>query len=286
MNGEAEHAAAAAPPVEAPKFKVSRARDEITMILPALTSAPAAMFRRGERIVIAVKGMEPLDVDAILKANKDLLLGAPVAEVGGASVLTLTTTRPLSITAGSAGGAWTAVISPDPLDPPDPVALLRDERTVGPAKVRATLARAGAMVELPDPQSGERLMLVLAGGAPQGVIGARSYVEFAADPTAQGLLIRPFVDDLTVTPGEHDVVIGAPSGLTLSAGTVTDYAPDREAVGDELRPAAMDFVAWAGAGPFLAARGRRLGALAPPRENPAAGRLALARFYLAYYIGP
>lgn len=284
-HDEPAHADAAAPLAETPTFKVLRARDEITLTLPAAAAVPAAMFRRGDSIVIAVKGMAALDPDAILKTNKDLLLGASVSDIGGASVLILTTVKPMSVTAGTMGGGWTAVISPDPLAPPSPIALLRDARTVGPAKVRATLARAGAIIELPDPQNGERLVLVLAGGEPQGVIGARTYVEFAADATAQGLLIRPFVDDLIVTLDEHDVVIGAPSGLTLSAGTVADYAPDREAVGDGQRPAAMDFDVWSGSGSFLAERSRLIGAIAPKGENAEAGRLALARFYLAYDLG-
>lgn len=276
---------AEAGPSEAPPFKLSRAHDEIVLTLPALATAPAAMFRRGDRIVIVVKGLGAVDAASIVKSNKDLILSADLKAVGEASVLVLRTAKPLSITAGTLGGGWTATISPDPLEPPDPVALLRDARTVGPAKVRATLDRAGLIIELTDPLSGERLIAVLAAGAPQGVIGARSYVEFAADATAQGLLVRPFVDDLIVTPGEHDVIIGAPGGLTLSAGTVADFTGSREAIGDNKRPAAMDFALWAGEGGFLANRGHLLNTIDPAGKDPEPGRLALARFYLAYDLG-
>lgn len=282
---KADHADAAGMPAEAPAFKAVRSGDEITLTLPALTRAPAAMFRRGDRIVIAVAGMGAIDTGAILKGNKDLVLAADLAPLGAVSVLTLQTARPLAVTAGAASGGWSAVISPDPLEPPSPVALLRDARTVGPAKVHATLAQAGPVVEMTDPVSGERLMAVLASGAPQGVIGARAYVEFSADATAQGLLLRPFVDDLVVTPTDHDVVIGTPSGLTLSAGTVSDYAPNREALGDTTRPAEMDFAAWRGEEPFLAARNHLIGAIGQKGGSAEAGRLALARFYLAYDLG-
>ena len=289
-HGEAAHAPqsapAEAPPAEAPPFKVVRVRDEITLVLPALTTAPAAMFRRGDRIVIAVKGASHIDTAAILKSNKDFILAADLSSQDGATILTLRTVRPLSVTAGERSGGWTATISPDPLEPPSPVALLRDARTVGPAKVRATLERAGAVIGLADPQSGEALILVLASGAPQAVIGARTYVDFAADATAQGLIVRPFIDDLTVTPGERDVVIAAPAGLTLSAGTVSDYAPDREAVGDERRPAAMDFAAWSGKAGFLADRNRLISAIGEKDAHVESGRLALARFYLAHDLGP
>ncbi|MFT3811622.1 MAG: hypothetical protein QM698_17045 [Micropepsaceae bacterium] len=283
-HGETAHAAE--PPAEAPPFKATRLRDEIVLTLPAVTTAPAAMFRRGDRIVIAVKGAGAIDTAALLKGNKELILAADVSGREGVTILSLRTARPLSVTAGSAGGGWTATISADPQEPPSPVALLRDARTVGPAKVRATLERAGAVIAMDDPQSGEPLFVVLASGEPQAVIGARTYVDFAADATAQGLVIRPFIDDLTVTPGAHDVVIAAPAGLTLSAGTVSDYAPDREAVGDERRPAAMDFAAWSGKAGFLAERSRLIGAIGDKDVGVEAGRLALARFYLAYDLGP
>jgi tetratricopeptide (TPR) repeat protein len=284
-HGEPAHGPADDASMESPPFKLARTRDEITLTLPALSSAPAAMFRRGDRLIIAVKGLGAIDTAAIVKSNKDLILSADMKAVGAASVLTLRSARPLSITAGTLGGGWIATISPDPQEPPDPVALLRDARVVGPAKVRATLDRAALTIELADPLNGERLIAVLATGAPQGVIGARSYVEFAADATAQGLLVRPFIDELTVTPGEHDVIIGAPDGLTLSAGTVADYSGSREAVGDESRPAAMDFVAWSGKGDFLSNRGHLLNTIDPAGKNPEPGRLALARFYLAYDLG-
>ncbi len=283
---EGGHEEANAVPKDAPAFKMVRTRDEITLTLPALLTAPAAMFRRGDRIVIMVQGLGAIDPDTIVKANKDLLLSAEMKTVSGASMLTLRAARPLSVTAGSLGGGWIATISPDPLEPPDPVALLRDARSVGPAKVRATLQRAGSVIEIADPLSGERLLAVLASGAPQGVIGARSYVEFAADATAQGLLIRPFIDDLTVKPGKEDVMIGAPGGLTLSAGSVAAYESSREAVGDSQRPAEMDFSAWAGEEDFLTRRGHLLNTIDPEGKNIEGGRLALARFYLAYDLGP
>ncbi len=280
------HDAAAAAPAHAPTFRIARDRDELTLTLPALATSPAAMFRRGDRIVIAVAGLGALDAAAIVKTNKDIVLEAGLSEIGGVQLLTLRTAKPMSVTAGVVQGGWVAIVSADPLEPPSPVVLLRDARTVGPARVRATLEHADAVFEMPDPQSGERLIVAPASGVPQGVIGARSYVDFAADPTAQGLVIRPFIDDLTVTPTVNDVTIGAPGGLTLSAGTVADYAPERESVGDSLRPAEMDFAAWAGKGGFLAERNRLLSAIAPDGRGAETGRLALARFYLAYDLGP
>lgn len=284
-GAEHEAAEAEALPAAPPPFAAQRARNDIDMVLPVLANRPVAMFKRGVYAYIVMPAGVTIDAEAILKDNKDIVEAAAVRQDGGATILEIKLSGTHALTAGQRGGAWTATLSPDPLQPPRPVALLRDARTVGPAKVRATITGAAPPVELADPTSGERLIVVAASGEPQGLIGARTYVEFAADTTAQGLLIRPFADDLTVTPGEHDVVIASPGGLTLSAGTVSDYAPEREAIGDMARPAAMEFEAWAGEGSFLDERSRLVNAIDPEGSNVEHARLDLARFYLARDLG-
>ncbi|BCW88168.1 hypothetical protein sos41_13060 [Alphaproteobacteria bacterium SO-S41] len=273
------------PPAVAPDFKVARAKNEITLTLPALDTAPAAMFKRGDTIFILLKSAGAIDPDALIKGNKDVVAAATVRQEKDVTVFSITLAKPYAVTAGVLSDAWIATISPDPLDPPRPIALLRDARTVGPARVRATLDRSGPVVELADPKSGERLLVATASGEPQGIIGARTYVDFAADPTAQGLVVRPFADDLTLVPDEHDVLISSPGGLTLSAGTVSDYAPERAALGDATHPAAMDFKAWAGEGAFLDERSHRITAIHPNGDNITEARIDLARFYLAYDLG-
>lgn len=288
---EGEAAAVAAEPSRPtgpPAFKVERTRDEIDLTLPALADQATAMFRSGTRITILFEGTGAIDVEAVLKTNKDIVKAAEVHTANGITTLALELMKPFVVTALQRDGAWIAVVSPDPLEPPQAVALLRDARTVGPARVRATLTGAHRIVETSDPDSGERLSVVLAAGVPQGIIGARSYIDFAADSTAQGLVIRPFTDDLTVTTGERDVIIASPNGLTLAAGGVADYAPASESLGDKAHPAAMDFAAWTGSGSFLEERSRLLGAIKPDGNGGAGvenGRLALARFYVSYELG-
>ncbi len=279
---EAAHEPEAAPtkPAAVPAFEVRRERGRLTLVLPAATSSGAAMFVRGSQATIALAESGPIDAAKALTGNSDMLAGADVRSEGGATVLTLSLKRPMALTAGASGGAWTATLTADPLAPPAPIVLLRDARAAGPGRVRAIAARVAEIAELTDPLTGERLLAGLASGAPQGLIAARAYVDFAAEPTAQGLLIRPFDDGLTLTPRPDDVLIEAPGGLTLSAGTVAQYAPDREALGDPVSPAAMDFVSWEGEGGFRDAKAARLAAFGAEGE-PTAARFDLARFYLA-----
>ncbi len=282
---DAAGVAAAEAPADAPAFHAALVDGRLTLALPAHVGEGVAMFRRGETIHVLIDKAGPIDVDAIERADQQRIASAKVDLIDGVTVLTLTLKKPAAVTAGQAGGAWQAVISDDPLDTPRPVALLRDARSAGPGRVRATLARGVKTVTLTDATTGERLLVTLASGEPQGVIGARRYVEFAADATAQGMLIRPFTDDVAVELEAEEAFISAPAGLTLSAGTVADYAPGRASAGDALNPARMDFAAFAGARPFLEERSARVNALAGGDDKIEAARLELARLYLSYDLG-
>ncbi|MCC6919514.1 MAG: hypothetical protein IT548_09940 [Alphaproteobacteria bacterium] len=279
------HAAEAAPPAEPPAFKAARDHGNIVLTLPALDGTGAAVFKRGDTAFVVLDGARAIDAAALVAQFRDAIASASTTTVDGATVLTIKLLKPLALSAGQVQHGWTATFSVDPLAPARPVALIRDARSVGPARIRASLARAGKVVSLTDPASGERLVAVLASGEPQGVAAARSYVEFAADPTAQGLLVRPFSDDLTVVPEDDDVLIGAPGGLTLSAATASDTVLTRSTISDGFAPAAMDFAAWAGPGDFPAERSRLVDAIPEDGEDIEAARLALARFYLGNDLG-
>jgi tetratricopeptide (TPR) repeat protein len=113
---------------------------------------------------------------------------------------------------------------------------------------------------------------------------ARSYAEFSLLPTAAGLAVAPFTDDLDVAVNAGRVTIGRPAGLALalasrpSADSPAALAPGRNS------PCFLDFVSWARApgGSFLESQ-RRLRAAATSFEPGAADRaqLKLAQFYLA-----
>lgn len=257
----------------------------ITLTLPVLDGEGAAMFRRAGTVFIVVDGRRAIDTAQILKQGREVIGTASISEADGATVLTMTLLKPFAVSAGQAQHGWTAILSPDSQDPPRPIVLLRDPRSTGPAGLRATLQRSTRVVRVTDPASGEALLAVLSSGEPQGVIGARRFVEFAAEQTAQGLALRSFADDLIVSLEREQVLISVPGGLSLSAGPVSDYAPGRSGIGAGHAPAAMDFAAWKGTGTFLDERSRLVNAIKGSESEIEAGRLALVRFYLANDLG-
>ena len=290
-HGEPAHGAAPEPDHHEtpsgppPAFEVTREKGQIALTLPARQTQAAAIFRRGPTVFVLLEDAGPVDTAALAKAASDVIGDPVVSTRDGVTILSFTLLKQQALSAVVRDNAWTAVIAMDQLPPPRPVALLRDTRDPGPPRMRATIERATQVVEVSDPVTGERVLAVLANGEPQALLGARSYVDFAADVTAQGLAIRPFADDLIVLPGEDDVIIERPDGLTLSAGTVADYAPDRSSLGDAARPAAMDFQSWEGKGTFLEERSRLMKAIPEDEDAAEKARFDVARFYLARDLG-
>jgi len=138
-----------------------------------------------------------------------------------------------------------------------------------------------------DPSGGDLLTIIPAQPG-RGVPALRSFADFAALPTASGLVISPYADDLQVSVETSRVSISRPSGLSLTPPQMpvaqTPSALARSGDG----PSYMNFAQWgqeggmAGGGSFLATERKltQIVARADPQKS-AAARLNLARFYLA-----
>ena len=116
------------------------------------------------------------------------------------------------------------------------------------------------------------------------MLAPRTYAEFAALPTASGLVITPYTDDLVISVAGTRIRISRPGGLSLtSPQTVLGDTPQAmaQAASD---PSFIDFPAWGQmtGGSFLATQ-RRLAQAAARLSGDTANhaRLVLARFYLA-----
>ncbi len=138
-------------------------------------------------------------------------------------------------------------------------------------------------VILTDPIAGDQLVLVPA-AAGRAMLASHDYVEFGVLQTASGLVLSPYIDDLSVTIDRTRVTITHPGGLALTPPTmpVADSPAAIAARGGS--PSFLDFAHWGTftGGSFLNTE-RRLRAatarLAPDEAQHA--RLVLARFYLA-----
>ncbi len=272
--------AALSPPSAAPVPVVAVLRHEgevLKIVFPFGATTPVAVFRLGDAFWAVFDTAQPIDISAL---GRD-----PGRVVRAAELVPLASGRALRI----------------PLDPGKPAGIeargselvlvigeavagrtLALDRIMTPEGAAAFLPLVGAnrVHLLRDPESGEAIIAVTAPLPARGLPRALSYVDFRLLASAHGVALVPKADNLEIKIVPDGVTIGRPGGLNVADdGTVASIAEparlfgrlawqiDREA---RFRPRETELVA------ALAS--------AEPGERTA-GRIALARFYLANDLG-
>src|SRR5258706_14551458 len=174
-------------------------------------------------------------------------------------------------------------IAPSVAPPPVVIGFARHQSDPRRRSFSPLLPAADHAFTLVDPAGGD-LLTVIPAQPGRGMPAARNFADFAALPTASGLVIMPYADDLQVTVDTSRVSISRPAGLSLTPPQMpVAQTPSALAhFGDG--PSYMNFAEWgqASGGSFLATERKLMRAVAGANFPKAgAARLNLARFYLA-----
>jgi hypothetical protein len=232
---------------------------------------------------IVVENAPAIDTKALEASLKDFAAGLEAVSTGGLSILRIALKAPARIAARGRGGVLEIAIAPKLPDRPIPIGFARNQLDPKRASLSTLLPAADKSFVLLDPASGD-LLTVIPAAPGRAMPQERDYVDFAALPTASGLVLSPYVDDLSVTVADARVTIARPGGLAPTppqmpaAQSLTALAHPGEG------PSFLDFPAWAAyrGGSFLATERNLMQAIArlkPAKAGPA--RMTLARFYLA-----
>ena len=246
--------------------------------------AGAAVFRRGDAIWVVFDAPATLDVSQSPKGVRPLL-GVEAVKGADHAAVRIEAEPDAPVFVSSQGNTWTIALGPGPQSQPSIVRVARDTAG-GPATLKAPVAGATRVINLPDPVVGDTITVVTALGPPKGVPSRRDFVDAALLPSIQGLAIEPLVDDLSVQRDGELVRISRTQGLNLSPAWAT--RDKEEAQLGAPQPAAMPAMIsedWAktGKGGFLGRYEALLSAATTEggnkdREAPVAARMALARF--------
>ncbi|HEY5337309.1 MAG TPA: hypothetical protein VIJ85_03825, partial [Rhizomicrobium sp.] len=260
-----------------------RTRDGAVITFANTSGHPAAVFERGATVWIVLDGALPIDPARLRAALGDFPASLDVSTANGTSLLRITLKTPESVAASTMGGNLKVTIAPQIGMAPTAIGFVRnDDAPTGPY---ITTLVPGAMrsITLADPNVGDTLVVIPALPG-RGVIDTHSFPDFAALPTASGLVIAPLADDLAVAVDQSRIKISRPSGLVLNAAvTATPQSPAQLArPGDG--PTYINFAGWAKAPGNTFLDSERLLRLKVTQQKPQdlnRARLALARFYLA-----
>ena len=284
----ADAQAAASPSTNAPAsqaapvspVQVQRTHGALVLDFPGAGERSAAAFLRGATAWIVLDGAAPVDPQQLRSGLGDIALDA--SSESGASVLRIALKHPEKIAIRAHGNDLEVILAPDALAETTAIGFVRGEDPSRPA-LTAVLPGAVHSVKLVDPVVGDSLIVVPSAvglATPQ----ARSYAEFSMLPTAAGVAITPFTDDLDVSVDAGRVTIGRPTGLALALASQPSADSPAALAQTGNSPCFLDFVSWARApgGSFLESQ-RRLRAVTTSFEPGEADRaqLRLAQLYLA-----
>lgn len=254
------------------------------------TAGRAAVFRRGRHLWLVFDQRLPDGIaDRIAKTVPDL---APVQQLTAANdptagVLRFNLPQAFVPELRREDGGWTVDLQPRADEPR--TALAVDH--LGEAKESRVLFRAGGtagVLTVIDPDRGDRLLIVPVPTAGLGLAQRRSFPQFRALATYQGVVITPYSDGLKVETGDAGITVSDDMGLIMSSNT--DRARGaRDELENELRIETgirlFDLESWRrdGEGDLAEVKQALLAAVveAPPAQVDTA-RLDLARFYFAH----
>jgi len=281
---QTKQAVAEAPAAPAQNFADGqRTQDGVLITFHGAGPRASAVFVRGLTAWIVLDDTPGFDVASLQKALGDYALQVQAVSSQGLSILRLTLKAPAAIAATADHGDLKVAIGAKVAGTAQPVGLARNQSDPSRQSLSTLLPAAGHAYLVPDPATGDVLTIVPA-AAGRGVPEKRVFVDFALLPSASGLVVTPFADDLQVKADESRVTISRPGGLSLTPPQLplgqTPAALARFGEG----PSFLDFNRWGAlrAGSFLATERLLNERIAhQPMPGASGARLDLARFYLA-----
>ncbi len=262
-------------------------RDGAALHFPAARGRASVIFVRGDVVWIVLDGHPALDAASMLAPIASILTRAQAEQTAGALVLKLSFKSPLLPSVEESEAALDVHLTTGAMAPPGPVTLTR-QGADGQTTLTTLLPGAVHVLQLADADAGDHLLVVPARTG-KGVLTPKRFVEMEALPTATGLAVLPFTQDLTVQVQSELVTIARPKGMALSAASGASNEPVVQMLTSKQGPAFVDFAQWGkanSANVVLAQRDLRAAIARLPESEGNKGRLRLARYLLAQNLAP
>jgi hypothetical protein len=231
---------------------------------------------------IVIDGAPLIDPVQLKAALGDFPASLEEASNNNVTTVRIGLKQPEQIVAHAMGTNLAVELSPHAQQSPIAIGFVRTDDDPKHTALGTLVPGATHAVIETDPVAGDSLIIV-PGVLGRAVLDPRNYAEFAILPTAAGLAIQPYTDDLVTRVNSGHVTISRPGGLALTAPTLVTAESPGGIASSEDTPAFLDLANWgkAAGNRFLdAQRLLRRNVSAQKSEDASRARLALARFYL------
>ena len=257
--------------------------DDFRLTFAFKSPTAAAVFRRSDSIWLVFDTDQPIDASAIRREGAWIVADVTNVDLPKGRALRIRLNRPqLAALVGNELG-WTLVLADKALSPPQPLTATRNMADPSRASVSVSLAKPGQLHQLNDPDAGDPLLVMTAGGPVRGFIKRQDFVEFSLLESIHGVVIQQKSDDVTAGISSDTLTLTRPGGLTLSTALT---APEHASAA--IRPI-FDTTEWRSfqTADFMPLRNKLMttAALATSLSRLPA-HVNLARFYLARGLYP
>ncbi|MBN9585582.1 MAG: hypothetical protein BGN84_17660 [Afipia sp. 62-7] len=199
--------------------------DDFRITFPFKTPTAAAVFRRSDAIWLVFDTDQPIDASAIRREGSLVVADVTSVDVPKGRALRIRLNRPKLAALTGDEREWTLVFADRTPSPSQPLTTARNLADPGHASVNIALAKAGSLHRFTDPDAGDTLIVVTAGGSPRRFIKRQEFVEFSLLETIHGVVVQPKSDDVTANVATDTLTLTRPGGLTLStAMSAPDHA--------------------------------------------------------------
>lgn len=169
---------------------------------------------------------------SLSSADPELFGAFLPAQIEGGSAYHIS--RPKGLDAKTQGGGlvWRLILDePAKIRPNKPVVPTREtgkSADMRSGKMIWPLQGVGDILHMPDPVTGQELIIVTVDDALQGTGKAMSFTDFDVLASYAGLVIRPKVDDLLVEKTAAGVQVSRPNGLAILPSGAATAKPEGE----------------------------------------------------------
>lgn len=252
--------------------------DDFRLTFPFVSPTPAAVFRRSDSIWLVFDTDQTIDASAIKREGTWIVADVTPMDLPKGRALRIRLSRPQLATMTGDERGWTLVLADKALAPPQQLTATRNLTDPSRASVSVSLAKTGQIHRFNDPDAGDLLLVMTAGGPARGFMKQQNFVEFSLLESIHGVVVQQKSDDLTAGISSDTLTLSRPGGLTLSTAMTS---PERAT--SVVRPV-FDIAEWRAYqnAEFIPTRDKLLTAAAQatgPARMPA--HIDLARFYLA-----
>ena len=278
--------AKATPEAPRPQPNAELARDGAVLRFPGARGGATAVFSRGDTLWIVLDDHPALEPASLLSPLAGLLLKADASQMSGAAILRLVFRTPHLPSVAETENALTVTMSTGNATPPSTIGLSR-QGAEGQMALSASVPGATRVLALDDVEAGDRILVVPA-RAGRGMLTPKRFVEFMALPSAAGLAVIPYADDIQATVREETVRFSRPQGLALSAGSGAASEPAVKVVESGEGAAFIDFAQWnrPGSDVIETTKSLRAAVARLPESESGRARVQLARYLLANELAP